>query len=63
MFHEIKQAPSLGERNLIELRLFKPAVSRALSVQNAAGVLPGGRGEGLGQKQLLGRKLGDIVPH
>lgn len=62
MFHEIKQAPSLGERNLIELRLFKPAVSRALSVQNAAG-LPRGRGEGLGQKQLLGRKLGDIVPH
>lgn len=62
MFHEIKQAPSLGERNLIEPRLFKPAVSRALSVQNAAG-LPRGRGEGLGQKQLLGRKLGDIVPH
>lgn len=57
MFHEIKQAPSLGERNLIELRISCLLFLELCLWKVQPVFCLGGGGEGLGLKYLLGRML------
>lgn len=62
MFHEIKQAPSLGECNLIKLSLLMPAVPKALSLGTAAAVLLGKERRGLETDTLWEDAWGHAAP-
>lgn len=61
MFHEIKQAPSLGECNLIKLSLSCLLCRKFRLWEMQPLFCWGGRGEGLRLMHSLGRTLGDIM--
>lgn len=63
MFHEIKQAPSLGECNLIKLSLSCLLCLKLCLWELQPLFCSGGRGEGLRLIHSLGRMLGDIMLH
>lgn len=61
MFREIKQAPSLGECNLIKLSLSCPLCLKLCLREVQPLFCSGGRGEGLRVTHSLGRMPGDIT--